>query len=57
LEFKSVYSTEAVGRPAGGPDGISIAPALDSAAAVIIVALPPLGESMPGAKSLKRTRA
>jgi hypothetical protein len=57
LEFKLVYSTRAVGWPAGGPDGISIAPALDTADAVIIVALPLLRGSPAGPKSLKRTRA
>ena len=40
--------------PAGGSDGISIAPALDTTAAVIIVALPLPCESLLGPKSLKR---
>ncbi len=57
VEFKPVYGAQAVGRPAGGPDGISIAPALDTADAVIIVALPLLRGSPAGPKSLKRTRA
>jgi hypothetical protein len=42
------------GRPAGGSDGISIAPALDTTAAVIILALSLPSESLPGPKSLKR---
>jgi hypothetical protein len=40
------------GRPAGGVDGISIAPARDTAAAVIILALPRYGELVSGPKSL-----
>jgi len=42
------------GRLAGGSDGISIAPALDTTAAVIILALSLPSESLPGPKSLKR---
>jgi len=42
------------GRAAGGSDGISLAPALDTTAAVIILALPLPCESLPGPKSLKR---
>jgi hypothetical protein len=43
------------GRPAGASDEISIAPALDTAAAVIILALPLPRDLLPGPKSLKRT--
>jgi hypothetical protein len=43
--------------PAGGGDGISIAPALESAAAVIILALLLPCEPFPGLRSLKRTPA
>jgi hypothetical protein len=43
------------GRPAGGSDGISIAPALDTAAAVLALPLP--CESLLGPKSLKRIPA
>ena len=56
VEFKPVDGAQIVGRPVGGLDGISIAPALDTAAAEIIVALPLLRELLPGPKSLKRTR-
>jgi len=42
-------------RPVGDCDGISIAPALDTAMAVIILALPPRCESLPGPKSFKST--
>jgi len=42
------------GQPAGGSDEISIAPALDTAAAVIMLALLPPCELLPGPKSLKR---
>ena len=44
-------------RPAGGFDGISIAPALATAAAVIMLARPLPCESLLGPKSLKRTTA
>ena len=44
-------------RPAGGVDGTSIAPALDTAAAVIILALPPYCELASGPKSLNRMPA
>jgi hypothetical protein len=43
--------------PAGGSDGISIAPALDTAAAVIALALPLPCELLPGPKSIRRTPA
>jgi hypothetical protein len=52
-----LYGAQDVDRPAGGCDGIWIAPALDTAAAVIILALPPPCESLPGPKSLKRMTA
>jgi hypothetical protein len=45
------------GWPAVGCGGISIAPALDTAAAEIILALPPPCEPFPGLKSLRRTPA
>jgi hypothetical protein len=44
-------------RPAGGADGTSIAPALATAAAVVIVALPLPGEAVSGPKSLNRMTA
>src|SRR5712691_11796450 len=40
-------------RPAGGSEGISIAPTLDTAADVIILALPLSCESLPGRKLLR----
>jgi hypothetical protein len=45
------------GRPAGGSDGISIAPALDTVTAVIILAAPLSCEALLGPKSLKRIPA
>ena len=44
-------------RPAGSADGTSIAPALDTAAAVIILALPLYCELVSGPKSLNRMPA
>lgn len=43
--------------PVGGSDGISIAPALETAAAVIILAAPLSCEALLGPKSLKRIPA
>jgi hypothetical protein len=43
------------GRLAAGSDGISIAPALDTTAAVIILALRLSCEPLPGPKSPRRT--
>jgi len=44
-------------RPAGGADGTSIAPALATAAAVVILALPLPCEAVSGPKSLNRMTA
>ena len=49
-----LYRVSDTDRPAGSADGISIAPAVDTATAVIILALPLPCESLPGPKSLKR---
>jgi hypothetical protein len=49
-----VCGVYALGRPAGGSERISTAPALDTAAAVIIVVLPLSRKSSPGPKSFKR---
>jgi hypothetical protein len=51
-----LYRVYDADRPVGGADGNSIAPALDTAAAVIILALPLPCES-PGPTSLKRMTA
>jgi len=44
-------------RKTGGADGTSIAPALDTAASVIILALPLPSEAVSGPKSLNRMTA
>jgi hypothetical protein len=52
-----LYGAQDTVGPAGGCDGISIAPALETAAAVIILALPLACEALLGPKSFKRMTA
>jgi hypothetical protein len=52
-----LHGAQDADRMVAGCDGIWIAPALDTAAAVIILALPLPSESLPGPKSLKRMTA
>jgi hypothetical protein len=54
-KIRQVLPAPDAGGPAGGSEGISIAPALDTAAAVIMLALP--CEWLPAPKSLKRIAA
>jgi hypothetical protein len=56
LKFaRDLYDVYDSGRLAAGSDGISIAPALDTTAAVIILALRLPCEPLSGPKSPKRT--
>jgi hypothetical protein len=48
------HGVEDTGCPSGGSDGISIAPALDTSVAVIILALRLPCAPLPGPKSLTR---